>query len=57
MNIMERSDFDGIREVVWELLGKCGERVMVNLPFYCDYGFRIEVGRTLASFGIAKQSV
>jgi acetyltransferase-like isoleucine patch superfamily enzyme len=41
---MDRSDFDGIQDVVRELLGKCGERVMVNPPFYCDYGFRIEVG-------------
>lgn len=44
LNTMDRSDFDGIKSVVKELLGKTGERVHINPPFYCDYGFNIEVG-------------
>lgn len=26
------------------ILGKCGETLMIMGPFYCDYGFNIEVG-------------
>ena len=37
---MERSDFNGISEVVKELFGAC-----VNPLFYCDYGSHIEVGK------------
>lgn len=43
---MDRSDFDGIKEVVKELFGKC-ENAFINPPFYCDYGFNIEVGKDL----------
>ena len=25
-------------------LGKCGERVIVEAPFHCDYGYNIEIG-------------
>ena len=44
LNFMDRSDFDGISEVVKELLGK-SENAFINPPFYCDYGKHIEVGR------------
>ncbi len=44
LNFMDRSDFDGIAEVVKELLGK-SEGAMINPPFYCDYGTHIEVGK------------
>lgn len=43
LNSMDRSDFDGIRAVLKELLGK-SEDLLVNPPFYCDYGFHIEIG-------------
>lgn len=43
LNTMDRSDFKGIAEVVKELFGKSGKAI-VNPPFYCDYGFNIEVG-------------
>ena len=46
LNTMDRSDFDGIKEVVKELFGKC-ENAFINPPFYCDYGFNIEVGKDL----------
>lgn len=44
LNFMDRSDFDGISEVVTELFGK-SDGACVNPPFYCDYGSYIEVGK------------
>ncbi len=43
LNTMDRSDFKALGEVVKELLGK-SEGAWINPPFYCDYGFNIEVG-------------
>ena len=43
-NTMDRADFDGLREVAKELLGK-SDNCFINPPFYCDYGDRIEVGK------------
>ncbi len=45
LNFMDRSDFKGIEQVVKELLGKTDGAVMINPPFYCDYGSHIEVGK------------
>ncbi len=44
LNFMDRSDSDGIAEVVRELLGK-SENAFINPPFYCDYGKHIETGK------------
>lgn len=44
LNTIDRSDFDGISRIVKELLGK-SEGAFINPPFYCDYGFHIEVGK------------
>lgn len=44
LNTIDRSDFEGIRQIVRDLFGKVGENVNVNPPFYCDYGTNIEVG-------------
>lgn len=44
LNFADRSDFAGIAEIVKELLGKSDD-AWINPPFYCDYGFNIEVGR------------
>ena len=44
LNFMDRSDFEGIAQVVKELLGK-SENAMINPPFFCDYGSHIEVGK------------
>lgn len=43
LNTMDPSDFDGIGKVAEELLGK-SHKAFINPPFYCDYGFHIEVG-------------
>lgn len=44
LNFMDRSDFEGVKAVVKELLGK-SEDAFINPPFYCDYGKHIEVGK------------
>ncbi len=44
LNTMDRSDYKGISEVVKELFG-ISDNAFVNPPFYCDYGFNIEVGK------------
>ena len=44
LNTMDRSDFEGIAQVVKKLFGK-SEGAFVNPPFYCDYGTHIEVGK------------
>lgn len=44
LNTVDRADFDTIKEIVKELLGK-SEDAFINPPFYCDYGFNIEVGK------------
>ena len=44
LNFADRSDFDGIAEMVKELLGK-SEGACINPPFYCDYGSHIEGGK------------
>lgn len=44
LNTVDRADFDEIRRIVKELLGK-SENAFINPPFYCDYGSHIEVGK------------
>ena len=43
LNTVDPSDFDRIGEIVEKLLGK-SHKAFINPPFYCDYGFHIEVG-------------
>ena len=44
LNTADRSDFRLLGGIVKELLGK-SDGAWINPPFYCDYGFNIEVGR------------
>lgn len=44
LNTIDRADFEGIGKIVKELLGK-SDGAFINPPFYCDYGFNIEVGK------------
>ncbi len=44
LNFIDRSDFDGIGKIVKELLGE-SNGAFINPPFYCDYGFNIEIGK------------
>lgn len=43
-NTHDRSDFEGLKVLVKDILGK-SEDAWVNPPFYCDYGNHIEVGK------------
>lgn len=43
-NRLRPSQRERMREIIRELLGKCGERFHINQPFRCDYGCNIEVG-------------
>lgn len=44
LNTADYSDFEAIKCIVKELFGK-SEDAFVNPPFFCDYGFNIEVGK------------
>ena len=44
LNTMDRADFEGLKAVVKELLGK-SDGAVITPPFYCDYGKNIEVGK------------
>ncbi len=44
LNQTDFSEFEKISEIVRKLFGK-SENAFVTPPFYCDYGFNIEVGR------------
>jgi len=48
-----RSDDAAARTaILQELLGRMGDRVQIESPFYCDYGENIEVGdRVFINFG------
>lgn len=43
LNSIDRSDYKQISEIIKQLFGKSCN-AFVNPPFYCDYGFNIEVG-------------
>ena len=45
LNTVDRTDFGRIREIVNALFGKSDESTFLNPPFYCDYGYNIEVGK------------
>lgn len=45
LNTADPSDFERIGEIVEQLLGK-SHKAFINPPFYCDYGFHIEVGES-----------
>lgn len=45
LNTVDCSDFSAIQEIVGQLLGKASGGAFINPPFYCDYGFHIEVGK------------
>ena len=43
-NQLRPSDKAGQREVLKKLLGKTGEHFIITAPFWCDYGYNIELG-------------
>ena len=44
LNQVDWSDFEAIKKIAKELLGK-SEDVFIYPPFYCDYGTNIQVGK------------
>ena len=49
IELCQKLNFGGLTDeervqVTRQLLGKCGERVVLGRDFWCDYGFNIEVG-------------
>lgn len=46
LNFMDRTDYKGIAKLVKELFGR-SDGVVLNPPFYCDYGKHIETGKDL----------
>ena len=43
INTMDRTDTDGINSLAKKLM-VCRGDLLLNPPFYCDYGYNIEVG-------------
>lgn len=43
-NSLRPSDEDGQREILSHLLGKTADNYCIIAPFWCDYGYNIEVG-------------
>ena len=43
-NHLRPSDEEGQRVVLKKLLGKTGEHFCITAPFWCDYGYNIELG-------------
>lgn len=44
LNTSDRGDFENIKRITEKLIGKYGDNITIVPPFYCDYGFHIEVG-------------
>lgn len=43
-NDLRPSDREGLATALRSILGSCGEKVIVNQPFRCDYGENISIG-------------
>lgn len=43
-NLLVPSDMDRRTELIRRLFGKTGRSFQVEQPFYCDYGYNIEIG-------------
>lgn len=43
-NQLPPMDIEGHRAILSKLFGKIGERINIYPPFWCDYGYNIEVG-------------
>lgn len=48
-NQLRPSDAAGQRAILRELLGEVGEGACVTAPFWCDYGYNIELGENFFS--------
>ena len=48
-NLVKPSDLERRREILRKLLGKTGKEFLIEQPFYCDYGYNIEIGENFYS--------
>ena len=48
-NQIKPSDREAQGEILKQILGTMGEQVTVNTPFWCDYGYNIEIGENFYS--------
>ena len=48
-NHLPPEQWDQRDRLIREILGKAGEQVHVKAPFYCDYGYNIEIGNNFFS--------
>ena len=48
-NQLRPSDSEGQKKILKQLLGKTGERFCITAPFWCDYGYNIELGENFYS--------
>ena len=55
-NLLSPSDKQGQQDILRQLLGKTGERFTVTAPFWCDYGYNIELGENFYSTTISSFS-
>lgn len=53
LNMLAPKDRDRIPGILKNLFGKTGERIWIEPPFHCDYGWNIEVGENFfANYGL-----
>lgn len=43
-NFADMADYNKLASIARTILGKAGDNLFINPPFYCDYGTNIEVG-------------
>lgn len=48
-NQIRPTDLKKREELLRKLLGKTGEKFLIEQPFYCDYGYNIEIGENFYS--------
>lgn len=44
INVMDEARREDRVRLFYELMGKAGQNLWIEPPFYCDYGYNIEVG-------------
>lgn len=48
-NMCKPSDFESQKEIMLKILGRTNGRFFITAPFWCDYGYNIEIGENFYS--------
>lgn len=48
-NLLSYDNFNERSELIKKILGKIGNNFLIEQPFYCDYGYNIEIGENFYS--------